>query len=157
MNGFDIRQAAPEDLEQANQVVEQAVMSWNLAERVKRLSLPLYQYSEVDLAYLTVRLIREQGIVAAVAAWEPAEPAQLPPGCRGLLLHGLYVRPACHGRGYGRALLRSCADTALEQGLDGVLVRVQQDAVDFFRSQGLEQVPVREPDRDYALRYWLAL
>lgn len=35
-----LRRLGPDDLEQANAVVEAALMTWSLPERVKRLSLP---------------------------------------------------------------------------------------------------------------------
>lgn len=152
-----IRRMEPDDLDAVNRIIEGAVMTWSLPDRVKRLSLPLYKYGAVDLAFLTMMVAERDGRVVGVAAWETADASQVPDGKRGLLLHGLYVDPQAHGCGVGTLLLRCCADAARDQGMDGVLVRVQPDAVSFFERQGLEQIPVLEPGRDYALRYWLAL
>jgi len=44
---------------------------------------------------------------------------------------------------------------ARAQGCDGVLVKAQADAEGFFGSQGLQKLPVLQPNRDYPHRYWL--
>jgi len=148
------RTACKADLPAINGVIERAVMTWRLPDRVKRLSLPLYRYNEMDLGHLEVWVAEEAGQIAALAAWEPAEAADVPEGCRGLLLHGLYVDPARQRQGIGAQLLAACVRRARELGLDGVLVKAQADAEAFFRGQGLERLEVRDAARDYALRYW---
>ncbi len=152
-----IRPMEPGDLDAVNTLIERAVMGWSLPDRVKRLSLPLYKYGAVDLKFLTVVVAELDGRLAGVAAWELADAGQVPEGRRGLLLHGLFVDPSLQGSGAGTQLFRCCVDAARALDLDGVLVRVQSDAEGFFQRQGLQPLPVAEPDRDYALRYWLAL
>ena len=49
LKSLNLRPAAPDDLEEVNQVIEAAVMTWDLTERVKRLSLPSYRYNAHDL------------------------------------------------------------------------------------------------------------
>jgi N-acetylglutamate synthase-like GNAT family acetyltransferase len=149
-----LRTARRADLPDLNGVIERAVMTWRLPERVKRLSLPLYRYNESDLGHLEVCIAEDEARIAGVAAWEPADPADLPEGSSGLLLHGLYVDPVRKGEGRGTRLLEACLGRARDLGLDGVLVRVQSDAEAFFRARGLERLPVRDATRDYALRYW---
>lgn len=150
-----VRSGQASDLPAINDIVERAVMTWGLPERVKRLSLPLYRYAETDLAHLEMCVAEtEDGAVAGVAAWEPAKSADVPEGQRGLLLHGLYVDPDRQGRGIGARLLEACVSRARALDLDGVLVKAQADAEAFFRSRGLKRLPVRDESRDYALRYW---
>ncbi|HSP01068.1 MAG TPA: GNAT family N-acetyltransferase [Thioalkalivibrio sp.] len=149
-----LRAADKTDLPAINGVIERAIMTWRLPERVKRLSLPLYRYSEMDLGHLEVCVAEAGGQITALAAWEPAEAADLPEGCRGLLLHGLYVDPVHQRQRIGAQLLAACVTQARELGLDGVLVKAQADAEAFFRGQGLERLEVRDESRDYALRYW---
>jgi N-acetylglutamate synthase-like GNAT family acetyltransferase len=149
-----LRTGQKADLPDINGVIERAVMAWRLPERVKRLSLPLYRYGALDLDHLDVRVADTGDGIAGVAAWEPADPADVPEGSSGLLLHGLYVDPARQGEGHGTRLLEACLGQARELGLDGVLVRAQADAEAFFRARGLERLPVHDASRDYALRYW---
>ena len=68
------------DLETVNALIERAIDSWNLPERVKRLSLPLYHYHEHDLEFLELVVADvEAGGIVGVAAWETADPGDAPP------------------------------------------------------------------------------
>lgn len=152
-----LRAAAPADLPRLNAVIEAAVMTWRLPERVKRLALPTYRYSSHDLAHLEI-VVAEQGRgeIVGVAAWEAADPRDLPPPSSGLLLHGLYVDPRKQGEGIGTRLLESAVAAASARGLDGLLVKAQADAEAFFLARGLARLPVQDPARHYAHRLWRA-
>lgn len=153
-----LRAATSADLDAVNAVVERAVMTWALPERVKRLSLPSYRYSEHDLEMLELVVAEEAGAsIVGVAAWEQASPGDVPPGQIGLLLHGLYVDPVHQHRGIGSGLLDAAVRAARARGLNGLLVKAQADAEAFFLKLGLEKLPVRNSRRDYARRLWLAL
>ena len=150
-----LRPATPADLDAINAVIERAVMTWNLPERVKRLTLPSYRYSAHDLDHLHMVLAEDAGhAVLGIAAWEPASARDLPAGKTGLLLHGLYVDPDRQHQGIGRQLLAAGVAAAREQGYNGVLVKAQADAEPFFLAQGLHRIECIDPARDYALRYW---
>jgi len=156
-----LRRGGRDDLGEVNAVIGRAIDTWNLAPRVKRLSIPLYHYQPHDLDHLEL-MVAEQGspgaaIIVAVAAWEPADTEQLPAGRTGLLLHGLYVDPAAARRGIGALLLTACGDAARERGFDGVLVKATVDSESYFQKRGLEHLPVVRPERDYARRYWLVV
>lgn len=155
--GFHLRPAHAADLPALNGVIERAIASWPLPERVKRLTLPSYRYQPHDLDHLHLVLAEVAGgLAVGVAAWEPAHPRDLPAGQRGLLLHGLYVDPDRQRRGVGSRLLDAAATAARAQDLDGVLVKAQAAAVAFFKSRGLQALPVEDPARDYPHRFWLA-
>ena len=49
-----LRPATQVDLAAINAVIERAVMTWQLPERVKRLTLPSYRYSAHDLEHLHI-------------------------------------------------------------------------------------------------------
>ncbi|MFN3716817.1 MAG: GNAT family N-acetyltransferase [Thiobacillus sp.] len=153
-----LRPATKADIDAINGVVERAFMTWNLPDRVKRLSLPSYRYRVLDLDFqhIVVAETPAHGIVG-VAAWEPAEPRDLPSGLSGLLLHGLYVEPAHSYRGIGSQLLDAALDAAHSRGYDGLLVKAQADAASFFAARGMRLLPVSDAERDYPHRYWRAV
>jgi len=147
-----------DDLARTNAIIEAAVMSWSLSERVKRLSLPVYRYRAHDLEHLTlVGASDAAGRLLGVAAWEPAETRDCPAGKTGLLIHGLYVDPAAQHQGIGTALLDTALEAVREAGVDGLLVKAQADAVEFFLRKGLQPLPVEDQGRHYANRLWRPL
>lgn len=151
-----LRQATTADLGAVNAVIERAVKTWNLPDRVKRLALPTYLYTEHDLQHLHIVLAEDSAAgVIGVAAWEAAAARDCPKGLRGLLLHGLYVDPDQQRRGIGTRLLSAASNAALKNGYDGLLVKAQADAESFFRSQGLQQLAIEDASRDYPHRFWL--
>lgn len=81
------RRCTTRDLAEVNRVIGSGIDGWDLSERVKRLSLPLYQYQPEDLDHLHLIVIEAGNRVVAVAAWEPAPQEQVPAGQQGLLLH----------------------------------------------------------------------
>ncbi len=158
MNTFNLRPATPADLDAVNAVIERAVMTWNLPERVKRLTLPSYRYHPHDLDHLHIVVAEDAGrALLGVAAWEPASARDLPAGKTGLLLHGLYVDPDRQRAGVGSRLLDAAVNAAREQGFDGLLVKAQPAAEVFFLARGLERVPAVDLARDYPHRLWKAV
>ena len=154
---IELRQAHAADLPAINGVIERAIASWQLPERVKRLSLPIYRYHAHDLIPLHLVVAEDaSGAVIGVAAWEPADPRDLPADKRGLLLHGLYVDPARQHRGAGGRLLDAAAEAARAWGFDGVLVKAHADANGFFEARGLQRLAVEDAARHYPHRFWLA-
>jgi predicted N-acetyltransferase YhbS len=155
---FKLRTAGPADLHGINAVIQRAVMTWNLPERVKRLAMPTYLYTAHDLDHLAMAVAEDaSGKLIGIAAWEPAAKRDCPDGRKGLLLHGLYVEPIKKGQGVGSKLLDAAGDFAHRQGYEGILVKAQAEAVGFFQAVGLRQVAIQDPGRDYPNRYWLEL
>jgi GNAT superfamily N-acetyltransferase len=112
-----LRQAGVGDLDELNGLIERAVMTWNLPERVKRLSLPSCRYQVHDLNYLHIAVAEDaRHEIFGVAAWEPADVRDVPAGSRGLLLHGLYVDPASQHQGIGSRLLDAAQAAAGAEG-----------------------------------------
>ena len=150
-----LRPGGVADLPAANAVIERAVMTWDLPERVKRLALPTYRYDAHDLDHLVLTLaVSAEDRVLGVAAWEPAAARDCPPGRRALLLHGIYVDPEAHRRGLGSTLLAAADGAARGQGLDGLLVKAQRGAEGFFLKTGFTRLAVQDPQRDYPHRLW---
>jgi GNAT superfamily N-acetyltransferase len=150
-----LRPAHADDLGAVNGVIERAIMTWRLAERVKRLSLPSYRYHRHDLDHLHIVVAEDaEHNVIGVAAWEAAHPRDLPAGQHGLLLHGLYVDPGHLHQGVGTRLLDAALAAVQAQQLDGLLVKAQADANGFFDKSGMQRLPIDNPARDYPHRFW---
>lgn len=153
-----LRPASTADLGAVNAVIERAVTTWKLPERVKRLAMPTYLYNAHDLEHLRVVVAEDSAAgIVGVAAWEPAAARDCPRGRRGLLLHGIYVDPDRQRNGVGARLLSAAAAAAREQSYDGLLVKAQADAEGFFRRRGLRGLAVEDAGRDYPHRFWLDL
>ncbi len=157
---MNIRPARIDDLDAINRVITAAVMTWDLPERVKRLALSSYHYHAIDFAHFGMCVAERHDQIVGIAAWEPADPRDLPDelvaGAYGLLLHGVYVDPRVQRQGMGRALIAQAVTAATTQGAAGVLVKAQNDAVPFFRALGWAALLVRDRTRDYEHRYWHA-
>lgn len=157
-HNFFIRPMQRGDLDSVNAIVKACVMEWGLPERVKRLSLSSYQFTVLDLEHFsTVVAVTTDNEIIGVAAWEHAHSNDLPSDQHGLLLHGLYVNPHNQLHGIGRRLITTALEDARSQGLDGILVKAQSDAISYFQSQGFTRLPVENSERDYPHRWWKAL
>jgi GNAT superfamily N-acetyltransferase len=152
-----VQRLTPDDiaLDAINQVIESAVLGWDLAERVKRLALPSYRYTPLDVQHLSfaVARIRHDDIVG-VASWEEADAVDGAQIGAALLLHGLFVAPRHQGRGIGGLLVDALVELAAGSGHDALLVKAQRDAQAFFASRGFQSLPVGDAARDYAHRLW---
>ena len=150
-----IRPATQADLEAINRIIEAAVMTWDLPERVKRLSLASYRYTALDFQHLDM-VVAEDGVqhILGVAAWEQAEAKDCPKGHSALLLHGIYVDPSHHRQGIGHQLYQKAELAAPQHGYDGLLVKAQKGAEAFFLAQGMQPLEAHDPKRDYAGRFW---
>ncbi len=129
-------------------------MNWPLPERIKRLALPSYRYTEVDYDHIQfiVAETQKRGIVG-VAACEIADPHDMQ-GKKALLLHGLYVHPEMQHRGVGTILFTAVEALVLELGYDGLLVKAQADAGGFFEHHAMRKLETDKPQSDYAHRFW---
>jgi GNAT superfamily N-acetyltransferase len=149
-----IRPATLEELDGVNRVIEYAVMSWKLPERVKRLSLPSYRYDAMDFKALQIVVAVDHETIVGVAAWETADPKETPADASALLLHGIYVDPRHHRRSIGTRLFKAAESAVRSLNADGLLVKAQESADGFFLSQGMHRLQPEDPARHYANRFW---
>jgi len=157
MSSFSIhvRPAIADDLEAINRVIEAAVMTWNLPERVKRLSLSSYHYTALDFKHLDMVVAEDDTRhIVGVAAWESVDSRDTPSGEPALLLHGVYVEPSYHHQGVGSSLFHAAEQAVLDHPYSGLLVKAQEDATGFFLAQGMARLQVEDTARDYANRFW---
>lgn len=149
-----LRAAQPQDLERINRVIARAIDSWRIKDRVKRISLPLYQYQGDDLNFLQIFVVENQnGDLLGVAATEDGESGETRTDLPVLNLHGIYVDPACHRRGVGSRLLEKVEQIASVQGYATLMVKAKADATGFFARRNFEKLAIQNPDRDYPYRY----
>jgi len=154
-SAISLRKAASDDLDHINDIIAAAMDTWNLAERVKRISLPLYRYQPYDLEHLQIVVAESGGShIVAIAALEQSPPTDSSGEQSTSVLHGLYVDPSYHGKGIGSLLLKRMEEIAAETDTAGLLVRAQHDAVDFFAGRGFKSQPVEDHTRDYPYRLW---
>lgn len=149
-----LRSATLQDLDAINAVIEAAILNWQLPERIKRLALPSYRYTQVDYENLEIIVAEmpEKGIVG-VAGCEIAEPGEVP-GKQALLLHGLYVSPEVQHQSIGSKLFRVVEGLVVKHKCDGLLVKAQTDAVGFFEFHAMQRLESSTPEKDYAHRFW---
>ena len=153
--GLSLRQADNDDLGNINDVIAAAMNTWDLAERVKRISLPLYRYQSHDLVHLHI-LVAESSAsgIVGVATLEQARASGLADAQSTSILHGLYVDPSHHGKGVGSLLLKRIEEIAALTDARGLLVKAQHEAVGFFVHLGFKALPVDDESRDYPYRLW---
>lgn len=152
-----IRHARLSDLDSINLVIEAAINTWDLPQRVIRLSLSSYRYHAIDYQHLEIQVVEMGSEIVGVAAWEAADSSDTPGQQAGLLLHGLYVDPQMKKRGIGQMLLHRALQAALSGGYQGLLVKAQSDAMPFFLKAGMQALEVDNQQRDYANRLWKAV
>ncbi|WP_455365994.1 GNAT family N-acetyltransferase [Kaarinaea lacus] len=153
-----LRKATTVDLSAINEIIEAAILSWDLPERVKRLSSPSYYYKPHDFEALEIVVAENNAHqIVGVAAWEPANPKDAPQGQHALLLHGIYVMPKYYRSGIGHQLFKVAEQAALVKAYSGLLVKAQADAASFFLAQGMQPLKIENENRDYAHRYWKLL
>lgn len=151
---MNICPASKEDLDAINQVIEAAIMRWNLPGRVKRLSLPSYRYTETDLAHYEMKVAEKNGRIIGISAWEEIDDTDIMDGKTGLLLHGIYVHPEYQHQGIGKLLFHAAEVAVKKKNLKGLLVKAQKDSINFFIKMRMQEVQINNANKDYANRLW---
>ena len=131
-----LRAATALDLDEVNGVVEAAVESWGLPERVRRLALPSLRYTREDLRHMTVILTdAAHGSAVGMVAWEPIR-SRCDAAARSLFLHGIYVTPQWQRRQIGTALLEYVTHAAHALDADAVVLKAWRESAPFFAARG---------------------
>ncbi|MCH8552657.1 MAG: GNAT family N-acetyltransferase [Natronospirillum sp.] len=155
MSDIHLREISASELDKANQLVVAAIQSWDMPPRLLRLVAGTHQYEAADFQTMRLFLLdndNEETVGMLAVEDYPGEEA----GCaeRVLLLHGLYIHPEYHGRGFGRAAVSATQHLARDGGFAGVLIKAHSSAKGFFNRLGLQHLPVRDDTTDYPYRYW---
>ena len=154
----EIRSASGEELPVINLVIDRAIAGWVLAARARRLISGALHYTTSDLQSMQVLLATGAGCGAlAVAAWESADPKDMPNDRRTALLHGVYVDVSVQGTGIGRQLLDIASASAARQDYCNIVVRAWHQSEAFFRHLGFKQFNCKELCNTFPHRLWRAL
>lgn len=150
-----LRTARPCDLPGINQVIEEAIMQWSLPDRVKRLALPSYRYTDMDYHHLQMTLATDPndrilGIIACEITFDESLAGKQPI----YLVHGLYVSPPYQRQGIGTRLFEHAEREVLQNDYAGLLVKAQADARMFFTTQGMTALQDKHEGTRYAHRFW---
>ena len=150
-----VKNVAVTDLVLINSIITSAVESWQLPDRLKRLALPILQYTAEDLTEFEFFLHDHNGSVNGVAVLSRDAGLKGKHGTRCALMHGLYVHADAQRTGVGSALQQTVADHAREMGCEGLLVKAQRVATSYFEAQGYEECECQYVNYPYL--YWKAI
>jgi N-acetylglutamate synthase-like GNAT family acetyltransferase len=153
-----LRGARASDLHAINNLIASAIATWQLADRVKRISLPLYRYHDDDLRDMQL-VVAHSGDdeFLGVAALERAYATDIFDGLETSVLHGIYVAPLRHRNGVGSRLLEAIENMARAQGTEALLVKARPEAISFFNARGFEKLTPGDRNRDYPYQFYKIL
>ena len=155
LGAIKIRKAERNDLDKINDVVATAIDTWNLTERVKRISLPLFRYQQHDFEHLHIVVAEgDDYAILGIAALQQTGTSGLPDEGLMPILQGLYIDPGYHRKGVGSLLLQSIEEIAVATEAAGLLVKAQPQAISFFEGHGFKLLPVDDNSLDYPYRLW---
>jgi len=149
MTSLMTQKANQADLQRINAIVVAAIDTWQLAPRLARLVSITHQYEEAD--FLTMDfyfLCKPDHSVVGILALEPQQTDAI------VLLHGLYVMPEHQNQGFGRQAIEIAKQWVQQANYSGLLVKAHASAKNFFAQQALQQLPIKDPERDYPHRYY---
>lgn len=132
---MNLQAAGEKDLEELNAVISDAIMQWDLPERVKRLSLPSFHYDVLDLQHMDIQIVRNsQQAIVGVIATETTDLLDT------ILLHGVFVSTKVQRKGVGKFLLKTVEQQLLSLKVKNLLVKPQKGALNFFHKMGFESI-----------------
>jgi GNAT superfamily N-acetyltransferase len=141
-----IRAAMSGELDVINRVIESAVLTWDLPERVKRLSLPGLYYHETDLDFFDISVATDKkGEIVGVAALENTPLRSGPDDKVALFLHGLYVAPTSRQLGIGRPTGQCHCRDAWREMRRWSAGQGAERCPWFFRGHGIQAARDRRP------------
>lgn len=152
-----LTQATIDDLPVVNHIIEAAISRWNLAERVKRLSLSSYLYSNLDLQQYTILLAKMNRDIVGIISYEQAENNDISLNKNILFIHGIYVAPDFQLQGVGTYLINAVEKITKKNKLSGILIKAHKEAVPFYIKNNFTPIQVTDIKRDYPDRYWKSI
>jgi GNAT superfamily N-acetyltransferase len=152
MMSYIFSQETPATLPAINDVLASSIAAWNLSDRLYRLSINAYRYSESDWIDHQFYGLRDQNNTLLAILVLNDDASELPGDQSCLQIHGLYVHSDHRHQGLGQRLIEEALDLAKRRHLDALFVKAHESAVSFFKKQRFEHIPVTDEVRDYPHR-----
>ncbi|NCW09436.1 MAG: GNAT family N-acetyltransferase [Gammaproteobacteria bacterium] len=145
-------QETPEALPAINAVLESSITAWNLSDRLYRLSVNAYRYSESDWIDHQFYGLRDQNNTLLAILVLNDDASELPGDQSCLQIHGLYVHSDSRHQGLGQHLVDHAITLATTRQLNALFVKAHESAVPFFTKLQFQHIPVVDEIRDYPYR-----
>ena len=145
-------QETPEALSAINAVLESSITAWNLSDRLYRLSVNAYRYSESDWIDHQFYGLRDQNNTLLAILVLNDDASELPGDQSCLQIHGLYVHSDSRHQGLGQHLVDHAITLATTRQLNALFVKAHESAVPFFTKLEFQHIPVADEIRDYPYR-----
>ena len=146
-------QETPEALPAINAVLESSITAWNLSDRLYRLSVNAYRYSESDWLDHQFYGLRDQNNTLLAILVFNDDASELPGDRSCLQIHGLYVHSEYRRQGLGQQLIDHAMALAKSKQRDALFVKAHESAVSFFTKHAFQHIPVVDEIRDYPHRF----
>lgn len=127
-----IREAAPEDAAAISEVAMRAKAHWGYDQEFLHACRPELTWTAEEIARDDVLVWDEEGAVAGITT----RTGEAPDGS----LRAVFVDPALHGRGVGRALAEALLARAAAAGYRSLTIAADPNAEGFYRAVGATRI-----------------
>ncbi|MGW9403830.1 N-acetyltransferase family protein [Arthrobacter sp. NPDC055585] len=136
---MQIRAARRDDVPVILELIHELAVYEKEPDAVKNTPQALEQHLFGDHPAVFAHVLEDEGAVQGFALWFLNYSTW--EGVHGIWLEDLYVRPETRGRGYGKALLRALAQTAVERGyarVEWTVLNWNEPSILFYKSLGAQ-------------------
>jgi len=136
---MQIRAARREDVPVILELIHELAVYEKEPDAVRNTPQALEQHLFAEHPAVFAHVLEDEGTVQGFALWFLNYSTW--EGVHGIWLEDLYVRPGARGRGYGKALLRALAQTAVERGyarVEWTVLNWNEPSILFYKSLGAQ-------------------
>ena len=136
---MQIRAARRDDVPVILDLIHELAVYEKEPDAVRNTPQALEQHLFAEHPAVFAHVLEEEGTIQGFALWFLNYSTW--EGVHGIWLEDLYVRPGARGRGYGKALLRALAQTAVERGyarVEWTVLNWNEPSILFYKSLGAQ-------------------
>ncbi|MFZ3414840.1 GNAT family N-acetyltransferase [Arthrobacter sp. 3Tela_A] len=136
---MQIRAARRDDVPVILELIHELAVYEKEPDAVRNTPQALEQHLFAEHPAVFAHVLEEEGTIQGFALWFLNYSTW--EGVHGIWLEDLYVRPGARGRGYGKALLRALAQTAVERGyarVEWTVLNWNEPSILFYKSLGAQ-------------------
>ncbi len=136
---MQIRAARRDDVPVILELIHELAVYEKEPDAVRNTAQALEQHLFAEHPAVFAHVLEDGGTVQGFALWFLNYSTW--EGVHGIWLEDLYVRPGARGRGYGKALLRALAQTAVERGyarVEWTVLNWNEPSILFYKSLGAQ-------------------